>query len=424
MKFVRNAIALVGTQAVTSALGFVYWWLAARWFPPASVGLASAMVSTMTLLGTLGMLGLGTLLIGELPRQRWRAPQLVTTSVLVAGAVSGLLGLFFALASPFISHELAALAREPLQLGLFALGTSMTSMGLVLDQAAIGVMRGGLQFWRNVVFSVFKLAALLLIGAWLGDRAGFSIFLTWVFAVGFSLLFVVLLEITQGKLNETYRPALPALQGFGRDALQHHALNLVLMGPGLVLPLIVTVLLSARTNAFFYTAWMLNSFVMVVPVVLATVLYAAGAENPAALHQRLKLTLLGATAYGLLAVAVVAFAGRWVLHFFGPDYAREAGPALTILSTSVFPLVISEHYVTLKRIERRPARALAPLGASGILQIAFGALGARLGDLTGLSIGLVAGATLVALFLILPVFGAVGLLGRGRLGWRGQQPEG
>src|SRR5512132_3304565 len=98
MKFIRNAIALVGTQAITSALGFVYWWLAARWFPPASVGLASAMVSTMMLLGTLGMLGLGTLLIGELPRQRWRAPQLVTTSVLVAGAASAALGLIFALA--------------------------------------------------------------------------------------------------------------------------------------------------------------------------------------------------------------------------------------------------------------------------------------------------------------------------------------
>src|SRR5881227_2001050 len=64
-----NAGSLVGTTAVTSVLGFVYWWLAAREFPPEVIGIASASISAMMLLGNFCMLGLGTLLITELPRQ-------------------------------------------------------------------------------------------------------------------------------------------------------------------------------------------------------------------------------------------------------------------------------------------------------------------------------------------------------------------
>ena len=91
-----NAGSLVATSAVTSVLGFTYWWLAARQFPPQVVGLASATISAMTLLGTFAMLGLGTLLIGELPRQKGKAASLISTVLIVAGGVGGVLGIIFA----------------------------------------------------------------------------------------------------------------------------------------------------------------------------------------------------------------------------------------------------------------------------------------------------------------------------------------
>src|SRR6266516_7893752 len=95
-----NAGSLVGTTAVTSILGFVYWWLAARQFPPEAVGFASAAISAMTLLGTFAMLGLGTLLLGELPQQRGREASLISAALILVGAVGGLLGLAFAVGAP------------------------------------------------------------------------------------------------------------------------------------------------------------------------------------------------------------------------------------------------------------------------------------------------------------------------------------
>lgn len=406
MKLIRNTVALVGTQIVTSGLGFVYWWFAARQFPASSVGLASAIVSAMTLLGTVGTLGLGTLLIGELPRQRSRAPQLVTTGVLIAGAASALLGALFALLSPLISSELRVLTQVD-HLLLFALSAAVTGMGLVLDQAAVGVMRGSLQFWRNTVFSVAKLLFLAAMALWLRQTTGFSIFASWVAGSVISLLAVVLIEIAAGKLHAGYGPRWDLFQGKRREALHHHGLNLVLLGPGLILPLVVTAMLSAEVNAYFYTAWMLNNVVMFVPVAFGTILFAAGSASPETLRQKLRFTLGASIAYGVLANVVVGVAGRWLLGFFGPQY-EQALPTLIVLNLSVFPVIISEHFVALRRIERRPESAMLPLGLSSLLKIVFAAVGGLLAGLSGLSIGIVTASYLVAIFLMPAVVRALG----------------
>jgi O-antigen/teichoic acid export membrane protein len=411
MRIFRNAVALVGTQGVTSVLGFAYWWLAARWFSASSVGAASAIVSSMTLIATFGMLGLGAMLIGHLPSDRARAPQLVTTAVLIAGAASAALAVLFALASPLVSPEIGALAVRLDHLVIFAAGAALAGMGFVLDQASVGVMRSSLQLWRNTIFSVVKLAALAVAAIWLARTDSYAIFVTWVLGIGTSLAAIVLLEARQGKLNRGYRPELRSLAGMERAALAHHALNMTLLGPGLFLPIIVTALLSAEMNAYFYTAWMLNGFVTVVPVALTTVLFAAVSENRATLPQRLKLTLGASLAYGVAAILLIAVAGRWLLGLFGPNYALEGATALTILTLTVIPLVISEHFVALARIARQPGRATVPLGASNVLKLVFAAAGAKLGGLTGLSIGILIVSVAVALYLLPSVLRALGPLG-------------
>ncbi len=78
-----NAGSLVGTTLVTGALGFAYWWVADRQFHPADVGLASASISAMMLLGALCVLGMGTLLIGELPRQPGKEASLISAALML-----------------------------------------------------------------------------------------------------------------------------------------------------------------------------------------------------------------------------------------------------------------------------------------------------------------------------------------------------
>ncbi len=108
---ITNSTALVGTAIVNSGIGFVYWWLAAHWFDQAVVGLASATVSAMLLLGSVGMMGLGTLLVGEIAKRKGEESALLSTSMLTITGVSIVVALGFALISSALSHDFAVLAQ-------------------------------------------------------------------------------------------------------------------------------------------------------------------------------------------------------------------------------------------------------------------------------------------------------------------------
>jgi O-antigen/teichoic acid export membrane protein len=154
-----SASSLAATTGVTSALGFAYWALAARLFSQRAVGYGSAAVSALTLLGTIGMFGLGTVLIGELPRRRPRAG-LVSAALLASGIGSLVLGLGFAVFAPYVGARFKDMSGGPAQAVLFAAGVVATGVALVFDQATIGLARGGLQLSRNLVFGAAKLLAL------------------------------------------------------------------------------------------------------------------------------------------------------------------------------------------------------------------------------------------------------------------------
>src|SRR5580693_10146774 len=66
----RNAGSLAATTGMTSIFGFVFTILAARMFSANAVGWGNAAINAMQLFGTIGMFGLGTMLIGELPKRK------------------------------------------------------------------------------------------------------------------------------------------------------------------------------------------------------------------------------------------------------------------------------------------------------------------------------------------------------------------
>ena len=67
-RFSVMIVSLSSATMLTNALGFPFWWLAARFFSPEAVGLSGAAISAMSLLGSASALGLGALLVRELPR--------------------------------------------------------------------------------------------------------------------------------------------------------------------------------------------------------------------------------------------------------------------------------------------------------------------------------------------------------------------
>ena len=393
-----NAGSLVATTAVTSALGFAYWWLAARLFPPEAVGFASAAISAMMLLGAIGVLGLGTLLIGELPRQAGKAGAIITAALIVAGIASGLLGGLFAVAAPSLSPELAPLSQSAGSVVFFAAGVAFTAVTLILDQALIGLLRGGLQLGRNTLFSVAKLGILYLASLWVSREAGLNIYVAWMLGNLISLAALAGYMAVK-RMPIIHRPQWELIKTLRRAALAHHAVNLVLQAPSLLMPLAVTTLVSAAANASFYAAWMVVSFAFVIPSHLATVLYAVGAADPAALTKKMRMTMKLSLLLGVPVAGVLFVVADPLLNLFGAHYAEQADWCLRLLSIGIFPLIVKYHYVALLRVRGELEGAVKLLLAGSALEIALVIVGLKLGELTGLSIGWLAAVMVEAVWM-------------------------
>ncbi|HEY7417629.1 MAG TPA: hypothetical protein VH593_20770 [Ktedonobacteraceae bacterium] len=404
-----NSGSLVGTTAITSLLGFVYWWIAARQFPAEAVGIASAAVSVMLLLGSVCTLGLGTLLITELPRRPSQATTLMSTALAITGGAGIIGGSLFIVAAPHISASLQPLINNGiLDMLIFVAGVSLTSMTLVLDQALIGLLRGGLQLWRNALFAATKLLLLFVAGLYLLTKTGIVIYVTW--ALGNLLALVSLLGFIRPQSYASLRAYLPdwkLIRRLGKPALQHHVLNMTLQTPALLLPVLVTIILSATTNAWFYVAWMIANFVFVVPLALTTTLHAITSAQQSALRQKIRVTLGVAAITGILTNIPLQLATGQILEIFGHAYADQAAWCLRILAAGVFPLIIKNHFISICRIQDNITQAIRYLFPGGLLELVAAIAGAHFASLTGLSLGWLAAICIEALIMLPTVYKAI-----------------
>lgn len=382
----QNASTLIATTGVTSGLGFVYWVLAARFFNERSVGYGSAVISAMTLLGTIGMFGLGTLLIGELPRRR-EPGGLVSAVLITASAGSLVLGVGFAIVAPHVSSNLMGVGDSLERVALFAIGVSITAFVLVLDQATIGMLRGGIQLTRNIAFASAKLLLLPLSAFIIHDALGSGIVFAWVAGMALSLI-TVFMQLRTSRKPMLKRPDWLVLRGLGKTVLSHNWLNLSIAVPILLMPVLVTVTVSASANASFYVAWMLASFLYLIPTNLSTVLFAIAAADPSMIAAKLRFSLRISFMLGIVGMAVLGLGAHTVLSIFGPGYAHTATLPLLLLVVGYIPMVPRTHYIAVCRAQGRISQAAVILTIGSAMEIIGAVVGGKLDGLVGLSLAL------------------------------------
>jgi len=380
----RNAGSLVATTGLTSLFGVVYWIVAAKDFKPAAVGYGAATVSAMTLVGTIGMFGLGTMLIGELPRRRERGG-LVAATVLASGIGSLVLGLGYPLVIFLGGGHTPQISGTPGRLALFAVGAALTGATFVLDEGTIGLMRGGVQLWRNMMASGIKLAALPVAALVLHDAFGVGLVLAWVLGTLLSLIPTVIM-LKRGGSRIFYRPDWKLLRRLGKVALAHNWLNLAIATPPKLIPVIVLAVVSPASTAVFYIAWMMAGFLFMVPASLSTVLFAIASAAPELIAEKLRFVLRLSVLIGLPAMAVLAIGAHLALNLFGHDYAQLGTVPLLLLILTYIPGLPKQQYIAVCRATGKVSKAAIVLAIAASCEMASVAIGGKLHGLDGLSV--------------------------------------
>jgi O-antigen/teichoic acid export membrane protein len=387
-----NAGSLAGTTVVTAVLGFAFWALAARFYPPDIVGYASATVSAMLLVGTVGTLGLEQALIGEMAERPGERGRLV-----VAGLVASAVGSALLAGGCLLVARLAGLhaGGQPVLLRadlvtLFVVGVALTGATFVLDAALVGALQGGVQLHRNVAFSVVKLGLLAATGVALADEGTVGLLGAWVVGILCSLAWTAIV-LRRRRIAMRHAPAAASVRLVMRRAAPHNWLNIALESSHLVTPILATALVTATAGGVFYAAWMMISFLFILPFHLGTVLYATGAADVPAVPHQARMTLRISVLAGLAGIPGLIVAGPWVLELFGPTYRALGTVPLLVLTAGYPPMVVVAHYVALCRIERRVLLAAGVLTMGVGVELGLAAAGAVIGGLVGLAVGVVVG---------------------------------
>jgi O-antigen/teichoic acid export membrane protein len=370
------------------------------------VGYGSAAVSALTLVGTFGMAGMNTVLIGYLARSPEHANGLLTAAMYACGLVSALLASGFWLVTAVMLPRAAPYLHSGPEAVTFIAGAALTGATLVLDQALLGTIGGSLQLWRNAAFAVAKLVALAGLAAAWHDQFGTSILVAWVAGTALSLVPVGVLLRRRG-MRLAARPEWRVLRGLGRASVSNTWLNNMLQAPVLAMPLLVTGMLSAADGGAFYVAWTVIIVAVLLPFHFTTALYAASAADPRGLAAKLRFSLRISLLAGLAGVPLVIACAHPLLRLFGAGYAARAAVPLELLIMGYFGSVLKNHYIALCRISGRITQAGIYATVSTAARLGAAVAGALSGGLVGLSIALLLVMTAEGVVVIPPIRAAL-----------------
>ena len=414
-RMIINATTMVATMVMAGVLGIGFWWLAARYFTVDQIGIASTAVAAMLLLGEVGVIGFSTMVVGEIPKNREEAPALIATAVSVVFVIGGMLGILFALIAPLLSSDLSIIGSQVDYVLLFALGVGLTSVSLVVDLSTVGLNRGEYQLWRNAFFSVVKLVLLFLLAKFWIAHTSMTIYAAWAVGALIALaLPIVILAQLKFPLRR-FQVKRSILKSVSWAVIGHHILNLSVNGPGMLITVMVTILLSATYAASFYVSWMTTSILYMIPLSLSTSLYAVASMETHSMAIRLRFSLGSSLLIAISAILVIFVIAGPFLSFFNETYAEQSTSVLRVLSLSVLPYTIMMHYVAIARVYNFTFRAARLMIVGCVLQLTGIIVGGLLDSPLSISLGLVISMSLIALAVTPTVLREANLLSPSRM---------
>jgi O-antigen/teichoic acid export membrane protein len=384
LSMLQSSLALVAAKTANMGLGFLFWVIAARFFPPSELGLTAAAVSGMMLCTQIGLFGLGSSFITEFSRHRHDPSNLLSTTFSLVSAASLLVGLAFLLAASAWLEQLRVIAVTPAYAALFLLMVVLGTSGILFDQISAARRRGDQALTRNLVSQSVTLGHLVAIGVLVPGAGPMMIFSTWVTG-GVATCGYGALQLVRSLPTPRIRPridrALASRQI--RVGIPNHLLTLFERAPGFILPIVVTELLSSSTNAYWYVAWMMAWVVYMIPIQIGMTLFAELSNHPGALWQLVRHGIRSSLVIGSACAVVGAVAAPWILGILGPHYAAAASAPLRVLLIATVPFTFVQAYFAVARATGRLREALIAGGISSVAGIVLAAT-------AGISYGLTA----------------------------------
>lgn len=346
-----NAVFLMGASAFSSLIGFVFWMIAARFYPDEAVGLASATISAMGLAVSFSRLGLEMGLIRFLKNHN-DEPRAIINTVFTIGFLLSLAAAFIFIAGLNIwSPALLFIRENPLYLLGFVFFCVVSSLSGFADHSFVASRRSGFVVASGLIFGILKVIMAIVLASFM---TAFGIFASW--GIGLTASLIISVFIFLPKVQSGYRFAITIKRKILKDMLGYsfaNYLSVLLWGaPALIFPLIVVNMLGAEANAYFYIGWALSNVIVIIPTSVTTSMFAEGSFNESQLKTHILRSLKMIFLLLIPAVLVILLLADKLLLLFGTQYSGNSTELVRIMALAVFPLTVNIIYLNIKRVQK------------------------------------------------------------------------
>lgn len=193
----KNSYFLMATTIIGSALEFFFWMTTARYYSPQDIGLATAMISGMSLVFLLSLFGLDIGLIRFLPKEKDKKG-LINSCFTVATITTFLLSIVFIAGLNIWSPALVFISKETKFYITFVFFSVASSLLFLQFNALVALRHAEYAFIQRTLMRLLKIILVLL----LTSLGMFGVFLSWGTAA--FIAFIISISIFSPRILHNY----------------------------------------------------------------------------------------------------------------------------------------------------------------------------------------------------------------------------
>jgi O-antigen/teichoic acid export membrane protein len=339
----RNSIALMLNTASGAVLGLVFWIVAARTISSTNIGLATAVISLVTLITTLSQLGMDNGLIRFLPMSR-NKDELYSTVITITFVITLIITAILLIGLNVFSPPLLFLRYGVYPL-ILILYMALASVYGMLNTTVIALRRGDLYLLQTIITGMR--IPLLLILATFGvmgiisaiEIAYFVTFITGIYFIS--------------RLGVKFRPTINigSLKEIFSFSLGTYTADILSTAPTAIIPIIIVNTVGAIDNAYFYVAYAVAALLLTIPGAVSMSLFVEGSHD-----LPLKENVIKSIKFTMIilipSIIITVLFGNYILLIFNREFSDQSFELLRLLAISSLFSAVNAIYITIKRVQK------------------------------------------------------------------------
>jgi O-antigen/teichoic acid export membrane protein len=324
----RNSVYLMMTTGFMGALGFFFWLICTHIFTPDQIGIGTALISAMSLISTISMLGFNSTFVRILPNSSNRDNEINTGSILVIVA-STVIAIFYICGVSFFAPGLSIIQQNFWYAAGFVIMVALASINTLTDSIFIAYRAAQYTLITDgfVTSGVKLLLPLVFIGL-----GAYGVFASVGLAASIGMIVSILYLIWKFNYKPRIKIDIPTLKRVFHYSFTNYLANIFNIIPTLLLPIIVLDKLGAAPTGYFFLAFMVVNLIYAVPASISGSLFAEGSHGSATLRTLFNRSAMLVLYIMVPAAIIFATAGPFILGFFGKAYSAGGTSVIIILA--------------------------------------------------------------------------------------------